>query len=341
MNYFEMPMRDLNPYYQREQIIPSRILERHHYTAAEYNFNSRRRKHLFEEWREWVMSFGIALAGGGARGAAHVGVLLALEEAGLSPHSIAGTSAGSLVAGLYATGTTPEMLKEIIEEMSECTAYFLDVDLLGVIRSIPQFVVERKFELTGIIKGRRMERYLYDLTDGKKMADVNLRTIIPAVDINSGNTIAYTNSMDDLKPVERVKWKTDILVSQAMRASSAFPAVFKPKFIDDMCLVDGGVTDVLPVDLLVAAGEYNVLAVDVAEDYKKPKSNNLFEISSHSFSIMSTRLKECHSHGERFLLKPNLPEESGLLTLDKMKECMTAGYEATRANMRLIKALFS
>lgn len=287
------------------------------------------------------MSFGVALAGGGARGAAHVGVLLALEEAGLIPHSIAGTSAGSLVAGLYATGTTPQMLKEIVEEMSENTAYFLDVDLLGIIRSLPQLMVEHKFELSGFIKGKRMERYLCMLTEKKRMKDVNLRTIIPAVDINSGYTIAYTNSLDNLKTVERVKWETDILVCEAMRASSAFPAVFQPKLIDGMCLVDGGVTDVLPVDLLIAAGEYNILAVDVAEDYKKPKTDNLFEISSHSFSIMSTRLKECHSHGERLLLKPDLPEESGLLTLDKMAECMAAGYEVASANMKIIKALFA
>ncbi len=287
------------------------------------------------------MSFGIALAGGGARGAAHVGVLLALEEAGLVPHSIAGTSAGSIVAGLYATGTTPQTMKEIVEEMSENTAYFLDVDLLGILCSIPQLMAQHTFELSGFIKGKRMERYLCMLTDKKKMKDVNLRTIIPAVDINSGYTIAYTNSLENLKSLERVKWETDILVCEAMRASSAVPAVFQPKRIDGMCLVDGGVTDVLPVDLLLAAGEYNVLAVDVAENYKKPKSDNLFEISSHSLSIMSTRLKECHSHGERLLLKPDLPEESGLLTLNEMVECMDAGYEAANANMEVIKALFS
>jgi NTE family protein len=286
------------------------------------------------------MSFGIALAGGGSRGAAHVGVLLALEEEGIFPHSIAGTSAGGLVAGLYATGTTPKMLKEIICEISENTGYFLDADLIGIIRSIPQLVRSHNSNLTGIMKGDRLERYLREKTDSKNIRDTNIRTIIPAVDINSGDTIAYTNSMKNLQSLERVKWKSNILICEAMRASSAFPAVFKPKLIDGMCLVDGGVTDVLPVDLLMAAGETNVLAVDVAKDYHAPKSNNLFEITSHSMSIMSTRLKECHSHGEKLLLVPSLPEKAGLLTLDQMSECIAAGYAAARAHMSFIRAHF-
>lgn len=287
------------------------------------------------------MSFGIALAGGGARGAAHVGVLLALEEAGLRPHSIAGTSAGSIVAGLYATGTTPEMLRELIMQLSESGGRYLDLDVIGIVKAIPQFIINHKFDLTGLIKGKKMEQLLYKLTDGKSMQDTNIRTIIPAVDINSGNTIAYTNSLQNLRSIERVRWDKNIRISEAIRASCAVPAVFQPKFINNMCLVDGGVTDVLPVDLLLAAGEPNVLAVDVSSNYKMPKNHNLIEISSHSLSIMSTRLKECHSNGEKLLLNPCLPEKAGLLTLECMVECMNAGYEAATLHMSTIKALFA
>ncbi len=287
------------------------------------------------------MSFGIALAGGGARGAAHVGVLLALEEDGLCPQSIAGTSAGSIVAGLYATGISPQQLKKIVINMSATGIYYLDLDLLGIIKAIPQFIVNHKIDLNGLIKGDRLERFLSEQTNGKSIRDTSVRTIIPAVDINSGDTIAYTNSLANVNAIDRVKWKTNILMSEAIRASCAVPAVFKPKLIDDMCLVDGGVTDVLPVDLLLATGEYNVLAVDVAENYTMPKSQNLIEISSHSLSIMSTRLKECHSHGEKLLLTPSLPKQSGLLTLEQMVACMDAGYEAAKVHMPAIKAIFS
>ncbi len=286
------------------------------------------------------MSFGIALAGGGSRGAAHVGVLLALEESGIYPDSIAGTSAGGIIAGLYATGTTPQMLKKIVLEISKAGKCYLDADLIGIIKMIPQFIADRKIDLTGLIKGDRLEQFLYEQTNGKSIKDANIRTIIPAVDINSGYTIAYTNSLANVRVIDRVKWKTDILMSEAMRASSAVPAIFKPKFINGMCLVDGGVTDVLPVDLLIAAGEYNVLAVDIAQSYKMPPNMNMIDISSHSLSIMSTCLKECHSHGEKLLLKPSLPEQAGLLTLDQMVKCMDAGYEAAKMNIPVIKSIF-
>lgn len=286
------------------------------------------------------MSFGMALAGGGSRGAAHVGVLLALEESGLYPQSIAGTSAGSIVAGLYATGTTPNMLREIVLEISESGKYYLDADLFGIIKMIPQFIIDHKINLTGLIKGNRLEQLLFKLTDGKSIKAANIRTIIPAVDINSGYTIAYTNTLANVRPIERVKWKTDVLMSEAIRASCAVPAIFKPKFIHNMCLVDGGVTDVLPVDLLIAAGEHNVLAVDISQNYKMPENENIIDISSHALSIMSTHLKECHSNGEKLLLKPNLPEQAGLLTLDQMATCMDAGYEVAKLNISVIKAIF-
>ena len=286
------------------------------------------------------MSFGIALSGGGSRGAAHAGVLLALEEEGLVPHSIAGTSAGSLIAGLYAAGSTPREIVETILQISDNPGRFLDADLLGMLRAVPQLAGKHTLSLTGIIKGGRMERYLYEKTGRKSMEEMRIRTIIPAVDINSGDTIAFTNSMNGLVPVAGVQWKTDALVSEAMRASSAYPAVFQPKMIGDMCLVDGGVTDVLPVDLLLAAGEKNVLAVDVGQKYEPPRQPNLFEISSHSLSIMGIRLKDCHTHGERLTLAPELPEDAGLLTLEQMPQCVEAGYQAARTHMSFIRALF-
>ncbi|HEX3037822.1 MAG TPA: patatin-like phospholipase family protein [Oscillospiraceae bacterium] len=287
------------------------------------------------------MSFGIALAGGGTRGAVHVGVLLALEEAELYPTSIAGTSAGSIVAGLYATGTSPQSLKEIVLDMSKRGFYYCDIDIKGILKILPKFLIQHKVGFSGLLKGDRLEQLFCEHTDGKAMKDTNIRTIIPAVDLISGDTIAYTNSLDNVEKIERVQWKTDIPVCQAMRASVAVPAVFQPKCRDGMCLVDGGLTDILPVDLLIAAGEANVLAVDISETYEKPKHNNIIDISTHSLSIMTTRLKESHSRGEKLLLHPNLPEDSGLFSFDEMIDCMQAGYEVTKESIPAIKSIFT
>ncbi|QNK39152.1 patatin-like phospholipase family protein [Caproicibacter fermentans] len=287
------------------------------------------------------MSFGIALAGGGIRGAAHVGVLLALEENGLRPESAAGTSAGGIVAGLYAAGVSAARLKKIVLELSQSGPSFFDPDLTGLASLIPNLLFRRTSGFSGLLKGNRLERYLYRLTEGKFLSESHMRIVIPSVDLCSGSTIACTNTLKGVRPIRRVRWTDRMRFSDAMRATSAVPAVFRPKIIDCMCLVDGGVTDVLPIDLLLAAGERNVLAVDVSEDYEMPKNLSLIEVASHSLAIMETRLRECVTRGEKMILDPDLPETDGLLNLSQMPMCMEAGYRAAQRAMPRIRSLFA
>ena len=82
--------------------------------------------------------YGIAFAGGGTRGAAHVGVLLALEEEGLLPDCVAGTSAGGIVAGIYGAGVDLGMMKEVVQWMSRHGKRFLDPDIIGILTFLPQ-----------------------------------------------------------------------------------------------------------------------------------------------------------------------------------------------------------
>lgn len=287
------------------------------------------------------MPFGIALAGGGIRGAAHVGVLLALEENGLRPDAVAGTSAGGIIAGLYAAGMSARDLKKLVLEVPGRASSFFDPDVSGLLTLIPELLFHRSSLLSGLIKGDRMERYLFELTNGRRISEAGMRVVIPSVDLCSGRTIAFTNTLKGVRPLRRVKWDSSPLLSEAMRATSAVPAVFRPKLMNCMCLVDGGVTDVLPVDLLVAAGERNVLAVDVSEDYKVPENISLIEVASHSLAIMESRLRECVTRGERMLLDPDLPETDGLLNLSQMPMCMKAGYRAAERAMPRIRSLFA
>jgi NTE family protein len=132
----------------------------------------------------------------------------------------------------------------------------------------------------------------------------------------------------------------DVSVADAMGASSAVPAVFAPMRLPEAgCLVDGGVANILPVDLLLAYGERNVVAIDIGEPYSPPMCQSLFEIASHSLSVMSDHLKECTTRGERLLIRPKLPDEAGLFTFDLMEECLEAGYRAARELIDVIRAL--
>lgn len=285
------------------------------------------------------MGFGIALAGGGARGAAHVGVLLALEEAGLRPCSVAGASAGAIVGGLYAAGLSAGRLRVVVHSLNGNSKKLLDPDIAGLARALFRFFTFRLPDLEGLIKGDKLQKFLCGLSGGCRMKDTVLKTVIPAVDLKTGDTVVYTNRPLCAKPLPHVQWRSDALLCEVMRASASFPGVFRPKELENFCLVDGGVTDNLPVNLLIAAGEKKVLGVDVSEEYEMPKNKNLMEVASHSLTILTSRLKELTSTGEKLLLRPELPEDAGLLTFDCLDACLDAGYACARAHMDEIRVL--
>ena len=276
------------------------------------------------------MSFGIALSGGGAKGAAHVGVLLALAEENLFPTSIAGTSSGSIVAGLYSVGIKPQEMKKIIYKLSKYGTDLLDPSYKEIISAGMSLLYSKEIHLTGLMKGNKLEKFINNYTKNKNINDVKIPIIIPTVDLNSGKTVVFTNVKNKLPSLNKVIWESDIKLSKAIRASSSVPGIFEPIFIRKYCLVDGGLTDVLPVDLLIESGEKNVIAVDISEEYEKPDNSNLLETMMHSFYIMRDRMQENKKQNQKLTINPILPDSAGLLTFRTMIKCMEAGYNATR-----------
>jgi len=285
------------------------------------------------------MSFGLALGGGGVRAAAHVGVLLALKDHGLKPATIAGTSAGAIAAGLYVAGVTPEQMRDWVNKLSFTGKQMLDIDYKAISGTFSQLLTLSGIKIEGLIKGKRLEEDFYKMTGGKNIMRADRRIVIPAIDLISGEVIAFVDSLQGVNPMENVKWATNVMLSQAIRASISLPAVFKPKRIGGMCLVDGGITENLPVDLLMAAGGENVIAVDVSQGYQAPKEINMIEVISHSFSIMRGRLTECSAQHEKLTIRPKLPKEAGILSFDRLGECMDAGYEAVENAIEEIKSI--
>lgn len=215
---------------------------------------------------------------------------------------------------------------------------YLDPDYSGLLAFMPQLLAGKGVSLSGLIKGDKLLDYFFQLTGRRHMDETVLTLVIPAVDLVSGNTICFTNS-DQVREMERVTWEWNGYLCEAMMAGASVPAIFAPRKVGRYLLVDGGVTDILPVNLLQAAGIQDVLAVDIAGDYEAPSDRSVMEVASHSFSIMSGRLKECASAGE-MLLKPPLSPKAGLLTFEQMGGCMEQGYEYTRKMLpRIRKAL--
>ena len=140
------------------------------------------------------MHYGLALSGGGTRGAAHVGVLKALEEARLLPDAVAGTSAGSIAAGLYASGMPVSEMEKAVRQLAAHGNDYLDPDYSGIMEFVPRLLTGRKISLQGYIKGDKLLSYLCELTAGKQLDESVVKLVIPAVDLISGQTLCFTNS---------------------------------------------------------------------------------------------------------------------------------------------------
>ena len=288
------------------------------------------------------MSFGIALSGGGAKGAAHVGVLMALCENNLIPSSVSGTSMGAIIGGLYAIGYPPEKLKEIIIKFSKNYRRYIDPCYGNYFMALMQFMSNSSITLPGFIKGDKVERYLKNLTKNIAISSVQTPLVIPAVDLISGKTIVYSNIHPKMNSTtSNIIWKNDIPLHSAMRASSSLPAIFYPKKINNAVLVDGGITHIIPTELLMQTGEKNILAINISQEYVKPKSTNIFEITTHSFELMQNELKNFSLGKEKFLITPKLPKNAEMLSFNHMPEFVKAGYNSTIAVMPKLKQLFS
>ena len=286
------------------------------------------------------MGYGLALAGGGTRGAAHVGVLKALMEAGLRPDAVAGASAGGIVAGLFASGMSVSRMEQAVLHLEKHGGEYLDPDYSGLLAFMPQLLTGKGVNLSGLIKGDKVQDYFFQMTGRKHMDEAVFKLVIPAVDLISGNTICFTNS-DKVREMDHVTWEWNGYLCEAMMAGASVPAIFAPRKLGRYFLVDGGVTDILPVNLLQAAGIRDVMAVDIGGDYEAPSDHSVMEVASHSFSIMSGRLKDCASTGEVLLLKPPLSSKAGLLTFELRGECMERGYEYTRKMLPQIRKVLN
>jgi len=175
------------------------------------------------------LKLGLALGGGAVRGAAHIGVLEVLEEAGIRPDLIAGTSAGALVGGLYCAGVPASELRYQAAHIKWTNVVRVTRPRLGWFDISP------------------LQRRLDELIQGQSFADLHIPFTAIAADLLTGQLIELNEGS----------------VSQAVRASCAIPGLFTPSTVGDRWLVDGGVVNNLPVSAARRMGADYVVAVDV------------------------------------------------------------------------------
>ena len=248
---------------------------------------------------------GLALGGGAARGFAHVGVIQVLEEAGLRPSHVVGTSAGSLVAALYASGKTPVELVRVAESMQEAEITDWMLPILN----------------RGALRGEALAKYVNTQVGGKTLEQMQIPLGIVATDLGSGQAITFRRGN----------------TGAAVRASSAVPAVFQPVRLGDREYVDGGLVSPVPVRQVREMGANLVIAVDISSDPEGNPYGDTFQILMQTFAIMGKSINTLALKEADVVIRPAL---SGVKSADfsARLRAIEAGRVAMRAALPALKA---
>ncbi|HEY3634635.1 MAG TPA: patatin-like phospholipase family protein [Caldimonas sp.] len=241
---------------------------------------------------------GLALGGGAARGFAHIGVIQALEEGGIAPDLVVGTSAGSLVAALFASGKGGRELATIADAMDETA--FADWSYPG----------------RGLIRGEALAKFVRDKTNRRDIEQMKIPLGIAATDLDSGEGVLFRRGD----------------TGTAVRASSAVPAVFQPVRIGSREYVDGGLSAPIPVHHARQMGAEFVIAVDISAVPEGNPTGDAARMLLQTFAIMGKSLKAYELRDADVVVQPKLAGVSGA-DFTTRRQSIKAGRDATIAQL--------
>ncbi len=305
------------------------------------------------------MQVGVALSGGGAKGSAHIGVLRALEETGVTISYVSGTSSGSIMAALYAAGYTVDEMEEAVSQFvkkkenkpTECATAgsgsacchsvntanarkIIDVDYLGALYFLFQSIFFKFNTYKGFVKGDLLRKAISELLAAKgvhMMRDFKKPIVIPAMDIKSMETVYFSNRTYHSNVI------TNIPAAEAVTASCAFPGVFRPREVGKYLLVDGGVLDNLPIEALRLIGATYTVGVQLSDvmDYTKKKPVNFLDIVDRSLNAIRYKYENLTDWMVDYMINPEIKNVS-LLDLSELCRCIELGYEAAKKRLKSV-----
>lgn len=280
------------------------------------------------------MKLGIALSGGGIRGIAHAGVLQALEQNGIKPEIIGGTSCGSIVAAMYAMGYSPYHIFLLCKRYGKIIA---KANAMPILSGIHNSICNRKMTISGLNNGEKMEE-ICDKMAGRRgiqgLNDIKMPIVIPTVDMVSGKEYIFTNNIPKEKNSEK-EYIDNINVGRAVRASSSFPAYFSPCKHGGCAFMDGGVLNNVPADEVKLQGADKVIAVKFHSD-KITEDSNLMDVAMKCIDIMGSKISEKSLKMCDYVLDV-YTDKVGLLDYQKVDKCFEYGYRAVEDNLEEIK----
>jgi NTE family protein len=277
----------------------------------------------------------LVLSGGGARGAAHIGVLKELEKLKIVPDMVVGTSMGSIVGGLYCAGWTPDQIEDLLAATnwdrvftdsvprSEVSFRRKQDDRPVLIPARLHFKGLKPYAPPGLIDGQNLELLLRTLETVSNTETDFDKLVIPfravATDISTGNVVVLDSGS----------------LATALRASMSIPGVFPPVELDEFSLVDGGAVANLPIGVALDLGAENVVAVDITSPLISEgrytgsfvdvisQVNNLLTTGNRSRDVERLRPNDIY-------IRPKLGDLS-FIAFDRALEAVEIGARATRS----------
>lgn len=249
---------------------------------------------------------GLALGGGFARGLAHIGVLKVLEENHIPIHAIAGSSVGSIIGSVYASGAS-------LDEMAEQAAsvHFHD---------FARWTISR----LALASNARMEGFLRHGLKKTRFEELRIPMAVVATDVSNGEQVVF-RSGDLVEPI---------------RASCAYPGLFLPVKIDGRTLIDGGFSCSVPVGPLAEMGATHIIAVHlVCHPFPSPLPTNLFQMVGQCFAILHSRTPDDWRDAAQCVIEPPVAGYAWD-AFESAPKLIAAGEQASRAMLPKIQSWF-
>ncbi len=249
---------------------------------------------------------GIALGGGAAKGFAHIGVIKMLEANGFTPAVVAGTSAGSVVGALYASGMSAFELQEKAVALDETK------------------IRDLQWSSGGLILGQKLEDYVNEQVRGKTLEQLPKPFVAVATRLEDGERTVFARGN----------------TGQAVRASSSIPGVFQSVGIGKYHFVDGGITSPVPVDAARQLGADVVIAVDISNKARGKTPDNLLGALGQSIAIMGQKLGQAELARADIVIRPKVLD-MGSVDFTQRAQAIVEGEKAALAAMPQIRALIA
>ena len=288
---------------------------------------------------------GVALSGGGVRGAAHIGVLKALTDHNIPIDMISGTSAGSIVAALYACGYSPNQMRAFLEKLNFQDLIDLKITTADLFKHGFKWILSGKFKFwsvlpTGLIKGDRIEGFLMNLLPQRTVRNTKIPLAITAVDVNSADTVFFTSPLPFNRNLLNARFYHNALLYEAIRASISIPGIFFPKKYRNMTLVDGAVKNNLPTDILKYMGADIIIAVDLGyAGQHNYELETVGEVLMQCIEIMGREVTLLKSEQYADLIIRPQPLEVHYKNMSQVLSCIFKGEQAAAARIPEIRRI--